>query len=114
MISLLQQIKIRRLALGFKQSEMPLKIGVSRQQYQHLEAKGNPQLDTLQLIAKGLNSELMLIPQEKLDAVMAVLGSNTKRHADKQSAIRDASTVDDKRTLSDDPWQGLLGDDMYD
>ena len=71
--SLLQQIKQRRLILNFKQSDMLLRVGVSRQQYQRLEAKGNPRLETLELIAQGLNSELMLIPKEKLNAVLAVL-----------------------------------------
>ena len=47
MKTLLQQIKARRLFLGLKQNNMPLRIGVSRQQYQRLEAKGNPRLDTL-------------------------------------------------------------------
>ncbi|NOZ38082.1 MAG: transcriptional regulator, partial [Gammaproteobacteria bacterium] len=35
MKSLLQQLKERRLALGLKQKDMMLRIGVSRQQYQH-------------------------------------------------------------------------------
>lgn len=37
--SLLQQIKTRRLALGLKQSEMPLRISVLRLQDQRLEAR---------------------------------------------------------------------------
>ncbi|WP_114413781.1 helix-turn-helix domain-containing protein [Marinomonas foliarum] len=80
MINLLQQIKRRRLALKLKQNDMLMRIGISRQQYQRLEAKGNPRLDTLELIAKGLNSDVMLIPKEKLNAVLAVLesdGNNT-------------------------------------
>lgn len=103
MTSLLQQLKTRRQALAFKQSDMRLRIGVSRQQYQRLEAKGNPRLDTLALIAKGLNSELMLIPNEKLSAVLAILNSDA-----------DASgkpAKQEKKSIADDPWQGLLGDD---
>src|SRR5690606_42071246 len=68
-LSLLHQIKNRRTTLGLKQNDMMLRIGVSRQQYQRLESKGNPRLDTLELIAKGLNSELLLIPKEKLSKV---------------------------------------------
>jgi len=56
MNTLLQQLKKRRLDLGLKQNDMMLRVGVSRQQYQRLESKGNPRLDTLELIAKGLNS----------------------------------------------------------
>lgn len=95
MSSLLEQLKARRLALGMKQHDMMLRVGMSRQQYQRLESKGNPCLGTLALLAKGLTSELMLIPQEKLDAVRAVLGG-----ADASSSKEGA--------ISDDPWKGLL------
>lgn len=105
---LLQQLKKRRIELGLKQSDMMLRIGLSRQQYQHLESKGNPRLDTLELIAKGLSSELMLIPKEKLKAVKAVLESEFidisqqphKQHQNKQ-----------KKDLSEDPWQDLFGEE---
>ena len=75
-MNLLQQIKNRRLALKIKQNEMPMRIGISRQQYQRLEAKGNPRLDTLTLVAQGLNSEIMLIPKEKMSVVLAALKNN--------------------------------------
>lgn len=121
MNTLLQQLKKRRLDLGLKQNDMMLRIGVSRQQYQRLESKGNPRLDTLELIAKGLNSELMLIPNEKLGTVLAVLegkaadewetdseGPGTET---KSSSQRITSKSVSKKSLSDDPWQDLLGDD---
>lgn len=84
--SLLEQVKKRRIALALKQHDMMLRVGISRQQYQRLESKGNPRLDTLELIVKGLKSELLLIPQEKLNVMLAVLadeallstGSSTK------------------------------------
>jgi transcriptional regulator with XRE-family HTH domain len=100
MDGLLEQIKIRRKQLGLKQADMTLRAGISRQQYQHLESKGNPRLNTLELVAKGLKSELLLVPQEKLLAVKAVLegaGSVTSKISQK--------------SLTDDPWQGLLEDD---
>lgn len=105
MDSLLLQIKARRQALALKQSDMPMRIGVSRQQYQRLEAKGNPRLDTLELIAKGLNSELLLIPAEKLDVVLAIL------HASSSNPSAEQVALESKRAISDDPWQGLLGDE---
>lgn len=104
--SLLQQLKKRRKELGFKQSDMMMRIGVSRQQYQRLETKGNPQLDTLELIANGLNSELMLIPKEKMNAVIAVLESTGTELKSNQT------TTGKKKSLSEDPWQGLLEDDQ--
>ena len=105
MNALLQQIKKRRLALALKQSDMMLRVGISRQQYQRLESKGNPRLDTLELIAKGLNSELMLIPKEKLRAVQAVLEDDVTLPLSKNTKNSD------KKILSEDPWQGLLGED---
>lgn len=108
MNSLLEQIKARRQALALKQSDMPMRIGVSRQQYQRLEAKGNPRLDTLELVAKGLNSELLLIPAEKLDAVLAILHANPASASDSSAGQELPAS---KRAISDDPWQGLLGDE---
>lgn len=64
MKALLEQLKGRRLALGLKQKDRMLRIGVSRQQYQHLESKGNPRLNTLELIAEGLKSELLCSRQK--------------------------------------------------
>jgi transcriptional regulator with XRE-family HTH domain len=103
--SVLRQLKKRRIDLNLKQSDMMLRIGISRQQYQRLESKGNPGLNTLELIAKGLNSELLLIPREKLGAVQAVLESEAS------ATDRLAKRLQDKEneSLSDDPWKGLLG-----
>ena len=121
MNTLLQQLKKRRLDLGLKQNDMMLRVGVSRQQYQRLESKGNPRLDTLELIAKGLNSEIMLIPKEKLGAVLAILegsiieareaGYEGPDSENIRSGQRNTSKSMSKKSLSDDPWQDLLGDD---
>jgi hypothetical protein len=77
-----------------------------------LVSKGNPRLDTLELIAKGLTSELMLIPKEKLGAVMALLEQESsepgKAHV---SQAKKTAKKDAKKSLSDDPGQGLLGDE---
>lgn len=109
--SLLQQLKKRRLMLGLKQHDMMMRIGVSRQQYQRLESKGNPQLDTLELIAKGLNSELMLIPKEEVRAVIAVLESIEPELALGQKPSKQEKD-NKKKSLSDDPWQDILEDDL--
>jgi len=104
--SLLQQLKKRRLALELKQKDMMMRIGVSRQQYQRLESKGNPRLNTLELIATGLNSELMLIPKEKLNDVIAVLESA-------EPFLASGPPMNHKnKSLSDDPWQNILEDDQ--
>jgi transcriptional regulator with XRE-family HTH domain len=109
--SLLQQFKKRRLLLGLKQNDMMMRIGISRQQYHRLESKGNPQLGTLELIATGLNSVLMLIPKDKLRAVMAVLGSV---ESDLTAGQKPSTQAMDnaKKSLPDDPWQGFFEDDL--
>lgn len=112
MNSLLEQIKKRRIALELKQHDMLLRVGISRQQYQRLESKGNPRLDTLELVAKGLKGELLLIPQEKLNAVLAVLADDTLSSTGPSTAPAKPSQTGKEQSnpLADDPWQGLLGE----
>ncbi len=100
------QLKQRRKELGLKQEDMMLRVGMARQQYQRLESKGNPRLNTLELVAKGLKMELMLIPQEKFRAVRDILEGKVISTAEplKEKPL-------EKPTLADDPWQGLLEDD---
>lgn len=113
MDSLLKQIKKRRIALALKQHDMMMRVGMSRQQYQRLESKGNPRLNTIELIAEGLSSELLLIPQEKLNAVLAILDDETSSPAGAATGatIKPSQTgKEHDRSLADDPWQGLLGE----
>ncbi|WP_428033576.1 helix-turn-helix domain-containing protein [Amphritea sp.] len=109
MNSLLEQIKKRRIALKLKQHDMMLRVGISRQQYQRLESKGNPRLDTLELVAKGLKGELMLIPQEKLNAVLAVLADDNLASTGTQTK-QSQKRKEQSNPLADDPWKGLLGE----
>ncbi|MBK1852087.1 helix-turn-helix domain-containing protein [Marinobacter sp. 1-4A] len=80
---------------------MLFRAGISRQQYQRLESKGNPRLDTLELIAQALSSELTLIPKDKLGAVIAVL----------EQKVSDPIREDATKDLNDGPWKSLLRDD---
>lgn len=99
---LLTQIKQRRLQLSLKQQDMYMRVGISRQQYHRIENKGNPRLDTLELIAQGLNTELMLVPKEHVEAVKKMLETNlvNRKLVDEQA--------DEQTSLVDDPWQNLL------
>ena len=99
------QIKSRRKELGLKQKDMMLCIGMSRQQYQRLESKGNPRLDTLDMVAKGLRMEVMLIPQEKLFEVRNILREKTD--TDSEIGTDPTVTITDE-TAPYDPWEGLL------
>lgn len=99
---LLTQIRQRRLQLSLKQQDMYMRVGISRQQYHRIEHKGNPRLDTLELIAQGLNAELLLIPKEHVAAVKKLLATNL---------VHDelvAEQADEQTSLVDDPWQNLL------
>lgn len=95
-MNLHDQIKRRRRELGLTQKAMESRIGMPRQQYQRLEARGNPRLDSLHLVAQGLNAELMLIPREKLHAVRQLLEEN------------DIQGEHTPPALDEDPWHGLL------
>jgi transcriptional regulator with XRE-family HTH domain len=102
-----EQMKARRKALGLKQEDMELRVGMSRQQYQYLESKGNPRLDTLELIAKGLKMEVMLVPQEKLRDIADILAGK-KKIGSELRVTATGSTIEP--SPEDDPWRGLLGD----
>lgn len=105
MSKILNQIKSRRKDLNLKQKDMMLRFGMSRQQYQRLESRGNPRLDTLELVAKGLRMEVLLIPQEKLRMVRDILEGKT----DTGSGVKfNVDFAAKEPPASDDPWKELL------
>ena len=92
------QLKARRQSLGLHQKDMKLRIGMNQQQYQRVEAGGNPRLDTLELIAEGLDADLMLIPKDRVRAVLTVLrggGPPTER-------------IGETETSDENPWSDIL------
>jgi len=66
----------------------------------------NPRLDTLELVAKGLKMQLMLIPDDKLRAVQDYLAGRVQL-----VDIQGASMSDQDNPVAADLWQGLLGED---
>ena len=100
-MSLHQQLKQRRKTLGLQQADLHRRAGMNQQQYQRIEANGNPRLESLALIAQGLEAELMLIPQAKLEQVLAVLGGG------ELAASQAPATPPPPTDL--DPWAGILG-----
>lgn len=97
-MKLLSQIKARRLQLGLQQKDMKLRIGMNQQQYQRIESGGNPRLETLELLAEGLEAELVLVPKDKILAVKRLLRGEG-----------DASLKDiDKGESDEDPWSEVL------
>ena len=77
---------------------MQSRTGISRQQYQKLESQGNPRLETLEIIAAGLNAQLMLIPDDKVHLIRQLLNDEIK------------VTIEDQDDLMTNPWKGLLGE----
>ena len=90
-----EQLKRRRLALGLQQGDLKARIGMDQQQYQRIEANGNPRLDTLLSIAGALDATLLLVPQDRVAAVSALLGGGASPAPAAQAF--------------EDPWAGLLG-----
>ena len=93
------QLRSRRQQLGLRQSDMPLRAGIARQQYHRLENGGNPNLETLELAAAGLDTVLMLIPKERLGAVRALLAQPPGEIPEHMEAA----------VPLENPWDDLLG-----
>lgn len=110
--TLLEQIRKRRKQLGLKGIDMPMRTGINRQQYGLIEKAGNPNLETLDKIAEGLEAELMLIPKEHLRLVNNILmnppastaKANPNTPAESSRASRDFSN-DTESGDFDDPWK---------
>ncbi len=58
-------------------------------------------IDSLELIAKGLSGELMLVPKDKLGAVLVVLESVESNLVSGHKTSKQAMN---RKNLSDDPW----------
>ena len=96
-MKLVPKIKARRLHLGLQQKDMKLRIGMNQQQYQRIEAGGNPRLETLELVAEGLDAELLLVPKDKIRAVKALLSEGGASVGPDQN----------KAETDEDPWSGV-------
>ena len=97
-MGLASQIKNRRLQLGLQQNDMNLRIGMSQQQFQRIEAGGNPRLNTLELIAEGLEAELILVPRDKIRAIKALLSKDNFSE----------NSGNNKPRVDEDPWADIL------
>lgn len=102
-----QQLKLRRKTLGLQQSDMLLRIGMNQQQYQRIEADGNPRLETLALIAQGLEAELVLVPKARLDEVLALLAQAPDTKAQSNYAVAE-SPPSSPPAVDVDPWAGMF------
>jgi len=84
-MNLAKQMKARRKQLSLQQKDMKLRIGMEQQQYSRIEAGGNANLKNLELIAEGLDAELMLIPKEAFHQVRGLLENVHPKESNSQS-----------------------------
>jgi len=111
-MNLATQMKARRKQLSLQQKDMKLRIGMEQQQYSRIEAGGNANLRNLELIAEGLDSELVLIPKESLHQVRALLESTHFKKVFSQAEVN--STVGENQNPQyhvnkiNNPWKDIL------
>jgi predicted transcriptional regulator len=66
-------LKLRRIQLDLNQKDMLMRIGMSQQQYQRIEAGGDPRLSTLLRILEGMDLEMMLVPSQRVQEIKELL-----------------------------------------
>jgi len=66
-------LKNRRQQLALSQQDMRMRTGMTQQQYQKIEAGGDPRLSTLLRILEGMDLELMLVPRKQVQEMQALL-----------------------------------------
>lgn len=102
--TLLHQIRERREALGLQIQEMPLRAGLTRQQYGKIEAGGNPRLNTLDQIAEGLDAALVLVPKDKFEAVIKLLAGSPDDSDLLYRGLEPLAGQDHIDDADDNPW----------
>ena len=94
----------RRRELGLKQSDMLMKIGMSQQQYQRVEAGHDIRVSTLLRVLEGMSLELLVAPREQVRYLENLLHSYGHERG---MAPVDADWQDE---VKDSPWSPLLAE----
>lgn len=95
-----QVLEDRRKKLGLTQKDMLMRIGMSQQQYQRIEAGGDPRLSTLLRVLEGMGLELRLVPREKAQEVDALLNNEARLEMETNFVSESGKGV----------WETVLGD----
>ena len=74
-------IATRRRQLALNQADMLMKIGMSQQQYQRIEAGGDTRVSTLLRVLEGLDMELMMVPRDQLTSIKTHLAGESDKTA---------------------------------
>ena len=98
------ELRKQRKSLSMSQKDMLMKIGMSQQQYQRIEAGGDLRVSTLMRILEGMGLELMLAPSDRVGEMERVL---------KVSELQNESRVADEyavRVTDQGPWDAVIAD----
>ena len=104
LIELSSGIEKRRRELGLKQADMLMKIGMSQQQYQRVEAGHDMRVSTLLRVLEGMGLELLIAPREQVRQLESLPRSYGYEHG---AALADAEWRDE---VNDSSWSPLLAE----
>lgn len=96
------ELRKQRKSLSMSQKDMLMKIGMSQQQYQRIEAGGDLRVSTLMRVLEGMELELMLAPSDRVGEMERVL---------KVSELQNESRVADEytgRVTDQGPWDAVI------
>jgi len=80
MNTIVQQLKIARQNLGFKQAELGEKLGLPQSHISKIEqGSTDPRLSTVVDMARVVDHELVLIPRQMLHQLRALLAEETEQ-----------------------------------
>ncbi|NCN44467.1 MAG: transcriptional regulator [Piscirickettsiaceae bacterium CG_4_9_14_3_um_filter_43_564] len=104
-----QLLRERREALNLSQKDMLMKIGMSQQQYQRIEAGGDTRLSTLLRVLEGMDLELTLVPKNQVADVKKLINV-TSFDADSVMSDRSLSTEEEFKQDSEpgNRWNEVL------
>ena len=95
-------LRERREELGLSQQDMRLKIGMSQQQYQRIEAGSDTRLSTLLRVLEGLGLELLIAPKDQARALEHELIHLNADNVTQKSEQQRQSDWDFIQSLGDD------------
>ncbi len=98
------KLRKQRKSLSMNQKDMLMKIGMSQQQYQRIEAGGDLRVSTLMRILEGVGLELMLAPSDRVGQMQRVL-KVSDQWDDNQRGGEYRGSIADRRS-----WDSLLSD----
>lgn len=94
-------LKLRRQQLDLNQKDMLMKIGMSQQQYQRIEAGADPRLSTLLRVLEGMDLELLLVPSNKVSAMEELITPMSNHH-------RGPMPSDEQAQAQYDEWEDIM------